>query len=90
MNKRRVMIVDDDRQFLEELEEMLIFSGYEIVAFNDAQAALESAVRLRPDVILLDVKMPGKSGFQLADELQRLPELEGTPVIAMSGHYKEP
>ncbi|MFA5339289.1 MAG: response regulator [Candidatus Omnitrophota bacterium] len=89
MAGKKVMIVDDDTEFLEELNETMSMSGYEIIPVNDSVAAVEIASRTKPDLIILDLKMPGRSGFQLAEEIRRLPELEKTPIIAMSSFFKE-
>lgn len=89
MANRKVMIVDDDREFLQELEEILCHSGYEMFAVNDSILALDAAAKIHPDVILIDLKMPNKTGFQLADELRRLSGLEQIPIIAMTGFFKD-
>lgn len=89
MASKKVMIVDDDKEFLYELEEALVLSGYDLVAVNDSLSALHIAAKITPDVILLDLRMPGKSGFQLADEIRRFSGLEDTPIIAMSGLFKD-
>lgn len=89
MKTKKVLIVDDDRGFLEELRENLSLSGYEMVAVNDPASFLPIALREKPDIILLDLKMPGKSGFQLADEMSRTFELQNIPIIAMSAYFKD-
>lgn len=88
MNKK-VMIVDDDKEFLEELKEMLELSGYDLVIVNDATCALDIACKKKPDIVLLDLKMPGKNGFQVADELRHSQELMHTPIIAMTGFFQD-
>jgi DNA-binding response OmpR family regulator len=88
MNKK-VMIVDDDKEFLEELNETLNLSGYDMVAVNDAGSDVDVAAQTKPDVIILDLKMPKKSGFQLADEIKHLQEIADIPIIAMTGFLKD-
>ncbi len=88
MNKK-VMVVDDDKEFLEELEETLTLSGYDLVSVNDAAMVLVLAASVRPDVILLDLKMPKKSGFQVADELRHFSEVSRIPIIAMSAFLRD-
>jgi DNA-binding response OmpR family regulator len=83
------MIIDDDREFLDELRETLSLAGYEMISVNDANAAAATALKTKPDVILIDLKMPGKSGFQVADEVTRLSGLQDVPIIAMSGYFKD-
>lgn len=89
MENKKVLIVDDDKGFLEELRESLALSGYDMVAVNDPQEVLPIAVKAKPDVVLLDLKMPGKSGFQLADEMRRYFQLQNIPIIAMSAFFKD-
>lgn len=86
---RKVMIVDDDKEFLDELEDILKQSGYDMVAVNNAESAIEIASQAKPDVILLDLKMPNKSGFQIASELKYVSGLQSVPVIAMTAFLKD-
>ena len=88
MNKK-VMIIDDDRELLSELEETLGASGYDITVIDNTELVLNKALQNQPDVILMDLKMPGKSGFELADEISRMSTLEKVPVIAMSAFFRE-
>lgn len=87
MAPKQVMIVDDDKEFLEELKELLVRSGYTVIDVNDSMHALKLARDSRPDVILLDLRMRRVSGFEVADGLKRFAETEGIPVIAMTGFY---
>ena len=89
MFSRKVMIVDDDEKFLKDLEEMLAFSGYDIIAAHDPFSVLPIASKEKPNAILLDLKMPGKSGFQVAHELRGSPELQHIPIIAMTRFFKD-
>jgi DNA-binding response OmpR family regulator len=89
MEKLRVMIVDDDDVFLDELYEVLSLSGYDTFSFREGGAALKWALQARPDLILLDIKMDGIDGFQLSKELKRHAETAGIPVISMTGHFME-
>ena len=71
MASGKILIVDDDKEFLEELREVLVNTGYEVVAVADGIAASKAARVTRPDVILLDLRMKGMSGFEVADRLKR-------------------
>lgn len=86
---KKVMIVDDDQELMEELRETLNLSGYDTVGISDPLRVVDQAAALKPDIILMDLKMPGKSGFQVADELRRLSTLMNVPIIAMTGFFKE-
>ncbi|MDD5595094.1 MAG: response regulator [Candidatus Omnitrophica bacterium] len=89
MSNKKVMIIDDNQEFLEELKEALRLSGYDTVALNDPLSARDIAILEKPDIVLLDLKMPGKSGFQVADEIRHFSELVQVPIIAMTGFFKE-
>lgn len=89
MFNHKVMIVDDNKGFLEELEEALAFSGYDTIATHDPHSVLPTVAKEKPHVILLDLKMPGKSGFQLAHELKSSPDLQQIPIIAMTEFFKD-
>jgi two-component system, response regulator PdtaR len=83
------MVVDDDREFLGEQKELLALSGYEVTAVDTAAVAAERAAALQPDVILLDLKMEGKSGFDVLDLLRNRAETRDIPVVVMSGFLTE-
>ena len=87
MQNTKVWIVDDDPEFLSELREALMLSGFEAEAFPNAAALRRRLAAAAPDIVLLDLKMDHESGFQLAYALKRHPRAEGVPVIAMTGHY---
>jgi len=89
MSKGKVMIVDDDREFLEEFKETLDLNGYEVIGVSDSTAVLETANNTKPDVIVLDLKMDDMSGFEVADELQHFSNTMQIPVIAVTGFFKE-
>ena len=83
------MIVDDNKEFLEELEQALILSGYDVIAVSDASRVLEVALKTRPELMLLDIKMPKKSGFQIADAFKRSSLLRRIPIIVMTGFFTD-
>jgi DNA-binding response OmpR family regulator len=87
--RKKVMIVDDDREFLEELQETLFLNGYDIIKVNDPHRVLETAGDHKPDIILLDLKMDHYSGFELADELSHFTRTTDIPVVAMTGFFTE-
>lgn len=87
MSGEKIMVVDDNKEFLEELKEILVLSGYDVVAIDDAESVLDAAVNTRPNVILLDLKMPKKNGFQIAQEFKNSSDLMHIPIIAMSGYF---
>ena len=89
MRAKKIMIVDDDKDFLEELEETLALNGYETITASNGLAALKIVSKARPDVILLDLRMEGMDGFGVAKELRDSPETVAIPIIAMTAFYTE-
>ncbi|MDD5584786.1 MAG: response regulator [Candidatus Omnitrophica bacterium] len=87
--EKKILVVDDDEGFLDELSEALSMRGFQIIEVDDPCAALEVAEKTNPDLILLDLKMPQKSGVQLAYELKSIKEFSRIPVVAMSGFFKD-
>jgi CheY-like chemotaxis protein len=87
MSEKKVLIVDDDKEFLEELREVLANTGYDVTVAGDGIAASKAARAVKPDVILLDLRMKGMSGFEVADRLKGFPDTVGIPIIAMTGFY---
>ena len=86
---RKVMVVDDDRDFLDEMKVMLKSSGYNTVLLANGSNAVKEVSKYKPDVLLLDIKMDEVSGFKIADELRRIPELKNIPIIGVTGFYTE-
>ena len=77
----KVMIVDDDRHLLTTITDFLRFEGYEVLAASDGKQALSLLRKNRPDVILLDVMMPGMDGGDVAQAIRANPVLKGIPII---------
>jgi len=83
--KRRVLAVDDEEDFLGLVKLNLERTRrYEVRTLTDPDGVLEVAREFRPDVILLDVIMPGKDGIELVNELNADPGLRATPVIMLT------
>jgi len=87
--KKKILIVDDEKDFLDEITEMLQLSGYEAFPVADSTVAVDRARKIKPDIILLDLKMDKKSGFQIADELNSSPETRSIPIVAITGVFTE-
>jgi DNA-binding response OmpR family regulator len=79
--KKRVLIVDDERAILTVLGIRLKVSGYDVVAASNGEEALDLVNSMCPDIVLLDVIMPGMDGFEVLQKLRAVSEL---PVIVFS------
>lgn len=85
----RVLIVDDDRDTVGTLALLLRLWGHEALGARSGPEALAVASSFRPDVMLLDVAMPGMSGFDLVRRIRAEPQFEDTLVIALTGYADE-
>lgn len=81
----RVLVVDDDPDVVEYLSSFLEDEGYEVVAAQDERSALAQVERSSPDVVLIDVMLPGKSGLDLLVRLRRDPRRAEIPLVLMTG-----
>ncbi|MBD3378996.1 MAG: response regulator [Candidatus Omnitrophica bacterium] len=87
MDRKKIMIVDDDHEFLDELNDLLEASGYEVVEVTDNSKVVATAAAEKPAIIVIDLKMSPKTGFQLSEEIRKTPPIEDTPIIAMSAYF---
>jgi putative two-component system response regulator len=81
----RVLVVDDNPDTMVLMRELLSTQGYEVVAVQDAAHAEAEIRRQLPDVILSDVIMPGKSGYELCRELKENPDTRLIPFVLITG-----
>jgi two-component system cell cycle response regulator len=80
----RILVVDDIRTNIKVLEAKLTSEYYEVIAASNGPEALESAVSQKPDLILLDVMMPGMDGFEVCRRLKANPDTAHVPVIMVT------
>jgi len=81
----RILVVDDDPVLRMHFAEVLRDKGYEVLEACDGPTALQAAQEKRPDLVLLDVLMPGMNGFEVCRALKQNPDLSGIFVVIVSG-----
>jgi CheY-like chemotaxis protein len=82
--EHRVLVVDDDTEIRELVAGTLRRDGYTVVEAGDGPAALDAARKLLPDLVLLDMTLPGMDGVEVARRLKAIPILAAIPVLALS------
>ncbi len=87
VSKALVLVADDDEAIANAVCRFLSSYGYETLQANDGGRAVELARARRPDVVLLDISMPGKNGVEVLTEL--VPEMPRTGFIMLSGNGDE-
>ena len=86
---RRVLIVDDNVDAAESLATLIGLLGHAATVVHDGRQALDVATQSRPDVMLLDIGLPGMDGIEVARRLRSIPELKGLRLIACTGYGRE-
>jgi CheY-like chemotaxis protein len=84
-NGLRVLVVDDNEDAAESLAVLLELSGHDTRVANDGDAAVRTAHEFRPDVVFLDIGMPGKDGYEVAKELRESPDTRAAVLVALTG-----
>lgn len=82
-NKGRIVVIDDDKNIQELLETLLSEEGYAVTRFEYFRG-METVLKARPDLIILDVRMPGISGIELSQMLKSHPESKEVPLLGLS------
>jgi len=80
----RVLIIDDSPTETYKLTSMLEKSGHVVITAENGESGVAMAVKERPDLVLMDVVMPGLNGFQATRQLSKLPETAHIPVIIVT------
>ncbi len=85
----RILIVDDSEDNRELLKVILNWAGYVIQTAASGEEALASVAEAPPDLVLLDLILPGLSGCEVAVQMKANPDTEGIPIIVISGRSDE-
>ena len=86
MASARILVVDDDPKFLHFVSELLIGAGYDVHSAEEPLKVVEMTEALVPNLVILDISMPGKDGFQIARELRASPKTKGVRCMFLTGH----
>jgi DNA-binding response OmpR family regulator len=83
--RRRVLLIDDEPNLLVAITDGLtLMGGYEVLVASDGATGLERFFEMRPDCVVVDVRMPGLNGYQFVRALRGDPETMETPIIVLS------
>jgi CheY-like chemotaxis protein len=83
---RRVLIVDDNEDAANSLAMILKLGGHETASVYTAADALVRAAAFKPDVVLLDIGLPGMDGYEVAQQMRELPGLRDIRLVAVTGY----
>lgn len=83
-NKQKILIIEDEKIFSDLLAKRFAEEGYELHCEYDGEAGLEKLREIKPDLLMLDIKLPVKDGYEVLREMMKDTELQFTPVIVIS------
>ena len=81
----RILVIDDEPEISEIVETFLVESGYLVAVENSPSEAVEKARAFKPEVVLLDIMMPGVDGYDICQQLKADPQFAGVPIIFLTG-----
>ncbi len=87
--KPKVLIIEDNEQNLSLVTFLLERYGLEIIPARTGPQGLAMAVHVRPDLILLDIQLPGMDGYEVARQLKSIPSLVDVPIVAVTSYAME-
>lgn len=80
-----IMIIDDDLDLPDIIQEILVQKGYHVVIFHDAESAIKDFKKKKPNLILMDIMLPGLNGAEAIHEIRKDPSNCDIPVIFLTG-----
>jgi len=86
---KRIIVVDDDKEVREIVTFVLTRNGFDVAVASDGQQFQDLLAMQTPDLIILDVMMPGEDGYAIFSHLQSNPRTQGIPVIIMTAHVED-
>jgi twitching motility two-component system response regulator PilH len=89
MANKKILVVDDSPTDRRLITTPLIDQGYTVVTAEDGEEALEKALNERPDLIMLDIILPKKNGFQVCRQLKTSPDTEGIKILMVSSKSQD-
>ena len=87
MKIKRILIIDGDHEYINEMEELLVQNDFEIIKKNNTDDVLNFIKKTKPDLIILDLKINGKTGIDVAKLVKNDPKTNGLPIILLTNYY---
>ncbi|NVK40860.1 MAG: response regulator [Oceanospirillaceae bacterium] len=85
----RVLVVDDEPNIVLSLEFLMQQAGFDVTTAGDGESALAQVQLQPPDLVLLDISLPGLSGFEVLERLRAQPDFARLPIIMLTAHGRE-
>jgi len=85
----KILIVDDEKDIIEFLQYNFDKEGYQVYTARNGEKGRELAIKVKPDLIILDIMMPGMDGVELCKELREIPDFEDTLIIFLTARGED-
>ena len=89
MTPKKLLVADDEPNIIISLEYLMKREGYDVLVATDGNQALEAIQREQPALVLLDVMMPGKTGFEVCQAVRADPALDGVRILMLTAKGRE-
>lgn len=86
---KRVLIVDDEPNIVMSMEFLMKREGFEVAVAGDGEEAMRQIAEFRPDLVLLDIMMPKKSGYDVCQEIRANPACDGVKVLMLTAKGRD-
>lgn len=84
-NRKKLLLIDDNIQTIEMLQIILEDEGYEVITAYVGEDGLKKTAEEKPDLVILDVMLPGMNGYQVCEKIKNNPDTKDIPVIMLTG-----
>ena len=86
---KRILIVDDEPNIVVSLEFLMKREGFEVAVAGDGEAALRAIEEQRPDLVLLDIMLPKKNGFEVCQTIRAKPDLQSVKIVMLTAKGRD-
>ena len=83
---KRVLVIEDTMDNRQIIRDLLVNSGYEVIEAEDGVTGVARAAEVKPDLILMDIQLPGIDGYEATRRIKANPEIRQTPIIAVTSY----
>jgi len=83
---KRILVIEDQEDNRQIVRDLMTASGYELIEATTGEEGLEAAARERPDLILMDIQLPGIDGYEVTRRIKADPNLRQIPIIAVTSY----
>lgn len=84
MEKKKLLLVEDDAVLQKALSEFLVTEDFDVVCASDGEDGISKAINEKPDLIILDIILPKKDGYEVIKEVKAFPETKDVPIVLLT------